>query len=179
MIIKDMYNQLSAEIMELNFNSSTPNFLTENSAENLNIYKENLLSGAIEKISEAYPATFIYLEENNFNYFVRLYLTKKSITSFNIDDFLRGFVTFFIDHFEIHQDEVASFLVQVDYMWNFGDYYLEKDHYPSGLIEYWMAIIQGHNLDIEIDLTLLQKVDIIERNGERCFSIALRPMEAL
>jgi hypothetical protein len=162
MKLSEIYEQISAEINELDFQKPSLGFLTKQSSHNINVYKENFLSGAIERLELAYPGVKSYLEGHNFNFFVRLYLKEESITSFNINNFIKGFVNFLISKFDIHENELLIFLARLDHMWHFGENDQSETLFPKGLLYYRQALIEKIDTTNTLDLEKRCIITVIE-----------------
>ena len=138
--------------------------LTPETADRINIYRNNLFFGALKRLTEDFPGTCLYLGENNFQFFVRKYLLDRPLKSPNLMDLSRGFVPFLSDNQDIHQDDFVSSFGAIDLLWSHGQ---DGDSctIATGVFSYWHRICteqSGDDLAVDFGST---EIVIVRDNG--------------
>lgn len=133
-------------------------FLSPHSKERINVYRDNLLYGIIQRLSEDFNATKSYLGERNFAFFARKHLIESKIRSANINDFAKGFPGFLESQSYIHEDPLVVALAQVDCLWTFSTSQESPLTLPLGTTHFWQALIDQASDLPSIDLSLTENL---------------------
>ena len=174
----EILGRVSNEIYDLdNSLDSDISFITENTQENLGIYKRNLLGGLINSFSQDFNVTLKYLGFNNFRFFVKQFLVGHKITDHNIFASSYGFRDFIKDNFEVHQNDLLEYLSELDLFWNQYESNPNENgiKLPKGMALYWSALLNDTSCDnIEVDFNFTEIIKVDYRDDEAVLVIGAK-----
>lgn len=169
---KEQLDLLSKSIFDIAAKEVDPNLsnlIVEHDLPRLNVYKNNLLTGVIDKLSEDFPGTKYYLGEKNFRFFARKSLFDQVISSPNIIDLSRGFPDYLASQADVHADDWLVDVARLDLLWSHGREPDDGLLVAKGLVLFWRKLCDDNvgEFVADIDDSVSEKVCVRVVEGER------------
>lgn len=165
----EILTKISREIRTRGGQIDLEHYVSLKTKNNIKVYKNNYFAIVRESLCEDFIGTFRYLGENNFNYFVNIFLNNDGLRSPNIFDISEPFLELLKNELKMHKDFLLIEIAKLDFLWS-SDSIKEKE-FAYGTLFFWKDLIEDKIPEIEVDFSKKEKIKIIERDGEKAFKL--------
>lgn len=174
---REQLKRFSNSVFSIGINSQDTDvskFVEDKHLARMSVYRNNLLIGLIDRLSEDFIAVKNYLGENNFRFFVRNYLIERSITSPNISDVSKEFPDFLISQEQLADDKYIADLARIDLFYSYEHDTEKTLELTKGITNFWQQLVDDEveEVELKLDRNTKEQIRIKFVEGERVLVIS-------
>ncbi len=169
---REQLNRFSDSVFSIGMKSKysdVSEFVEDKTLVRMSVYRNNLLVGLIDRLSEDFVAVKNYLGENNFRFFVRNYLIERSITSPNINDVSKDFPGFLATQEQLADDKYIADLARIDLFYSYEHDTEKTLELTKGMTNFWQQLCDDEveEVELKLDRNAKEQIRIKFVEGER------------